>query len=90
MARAARTEGRESGTGQDTLKVCVHVPLRFPPRPAWTWRDIVPSCPAVPHRVAKRAPPTVGSPSLAATLYALGVVPPLVAKVIARNAASAM
>ena len=30
MANAAWTDGRESGTGQDTPKVCVHVPPRRP------------------------------------------------------------
>jgi hypothetical protein len=33
MASPTGTEGRESGTGQDTPKVCVHVPPRFPLRP---------------------------------------------------------
>jgi hypothetical protein len=32
MANAAWTDGRESGTGQDTPKVCVHVPPRRPLR----------------------------------------------------------
>jgi len=34
MAKASGTNGRESGTGQDTHKVCVPVPPRFPLRPA--------------------------------------------------------
>jgi hypothetical protein len=34
MASATGTDGRESGTGQDTPTVCVHVPPRFPLRPA--------------------------------------------------------
>jgi hypothetical protein len=47
MARTTRTNGRESGTGQDTpLGVC---PCPLPATPRGTWRDIVPSCPAVPH-----------------------------------------
>jgi hypothetical protein len=29
MAKADRTNGQESGTGQDTPKVCVRVPLGF-------------------------------------------------------------
>jgi hypothetical protein len=29
MAKARATDGRESGTGQDTPTVCVHVPSRF-------------------------------------------------------------
>ena len=46
MAKAIRTDGRESGTGQDTpLGVC---PCPAPP-PCRTRRDIVPSCPAVTH-----------------------------------------
>ena len=45
MASSPRTGGRESGTGQDThLGVCP-----CPATPRGTWRDIVPSCPAVPH-----------------------------------------
>jgi hypothetical protein len=32
MAKTSGTEGRESGTGQDTHKVCVPVPPRTPPR----------------------------------------------------------
>ena len=34
MAKGSGTNGRESGTGQDTHKVCVPVPPRFPLRPA--------------------------------------------------------
>jgi hypothetical protein len=33
MASDTGTDGRVSGTGQDTPKVCVHVPPRFPLRP---------------------------------------------------------
>jgi hypothetical protein len=41
------TDGRESGTGQDTpLGVCP-CPAPLPATPHGTWRDIVPSCPAV-------------------------------------------
>jgi hypothetical protein len=46
MSSTTRTNGRESGTGQDTpLGVC---PCPAP-MPCVTWRDIVPSCPVVPH-----------------------------------------
>ena len=49
MAKATRTDGRESGTGQDTpLGVCP-CPAPLPTTPCRTWRDIVPSCPAVTH-----------------------------------------
>jgi hypothetical protein len=34
MAKGGRTNGRESGTGQDRHKVCVPVPLPSPLRPA--------------------------------------------------------
>jgi hypothetical protein len=34
MAKNSRANGRESGTGQDTHKVCVPVPLPSPLRPA--------------------------------------------------------
>jgi hypothetical protein len=33
MSKTTGTNGRESGTGQDTPKVCVHVPPRIPLRP---------------------------------------------------------
>jgi Fe-S-cluster containining protein len=47
MSSTTRTNGRESGTGQDTpLGVC---PCPAP-TPCGTWRDIVRSCPAVPQR----------------------------------------
>ena len=54
------TEGRESGTGQDTpLGVCP-CPAPLPATPCGTWHDIVPSCPAVTPWVsglkAKRQP----------------------------------
>jgi hypothetical protein len=32
--------GRESGTGQDTLKWCVHVPPRFPATPSGHGRTL--------------------------------------------------
>ena len=49
MAKATRPDGRESGTGQDTpLGVCP-CPAPHLATPCGTWRDIVPSCPAVPH-----------------------------------------
>ena len=49
MSRATRTNGRESGTGQDTpLGVCP-CPAPLLATPCGTWRDIVPSCPAVTH-----------------------------------------
>jgi hypothetical protein len=57
MASHSRTGGRGSGTGQDTPKVCVHVPPQLPATPVGTWRDIVPSGPAVPHWVAWTAHP---------------------------------
>jgi hypothetical protein len=34
MASATGTDRRQSGTGQDTPKVCVHVPPRTPLRPS--------------------------------------------------------
>jgi hypothetical protein len=47
MSSTARTNGRESGTGQDTpLGVC---PCPAP-TPCVTWRDNVPSSPAVTQR----------------------------------------
>jgi hypothetical protein len=47
MAKARATDGRESGTGQDTpLGVCP-CPAPLPATPCRTWRDIVPSRPAV-------------------------------------------
>ena len=49
MAKPTSTNGRESGTGQDTpLGVCP-CPAPLPATPCGTWRDIVPSCPAVTH-----------------------------------------
>jgi hypothetical protein len=49
VSRATRTNGRESGTGQDTpLGVCP-CPAPRSAMPHGTWRDIVPSCPAVTH-----------------------------------------
>jgi hypothetical protein len=49
MPKTARTNGRESGTGQDTpLGVCP-CPAPCSATPCRTWRDIVPSCPAVTH-----------------------------------------
>jgi hypothetical protein len=37
MASTTGTDGRESGTGQDTPKVCVHVPPRPQLRPVGHW-----------------------------------------------------
>jgi hypothetical protein len=49
MPKAISTDGRESGTGQDTpLGVCP-CPAPRSATPFRTWRDIVPSCPIVPH-----------------------------------------
>ena len=49
MSSTTRTNGRESGTGQDTpLGVCP-CPAPLAATPCRTWRDIVPSCPAVTH-----------------------------------------
>jgi hypothetical protein len=50
MAKGSGPNARESGTGQDTHKMCVPVPPR--PLPCGTRRDIVPSCPVVPRRAA--------------------------------------
>ena len=66
MAKGSGTNGRESGTGQDTHKVCVPVPRVFPATPCGARRDIVPSCPAVPPRAAKRGTSPFGSPIAAA------------------------
>jgi hypothetical protein len=41
--------GKRARAGQDTPKVCVLSRPASPLRPYGTWRDIVPSCPAVPH-----------------------------------------
>jgi hypothetical protein len=47
MSKNTTDNGRESGTGQDTpLGVCP-CPAPLPATPYRTWRDIVPSCPAV-------------------------------------------
>ena len=73
MAKSTRTNGRESGTGQDTpLGVCP-CPAPLPATPCGTWRDIVPSCPAVPPRLRlKERNLTFGRPSRAPVLLALG------------------
>ena len=60
MASSTGTDRRECGTGQDTpLGVCP-CPAPLPATPSGTWRDIVPSCPAVTHWIsgvqAKRQP----------------------------------
>ena len=55
MAKATGEDGRESGTGQDTpLGVCP-CPAPLPATPCGTWRDIVPSCPAVTYRRSWKA-----------------------------------
>ncbi len=54
MASSLRADGHESGTGQDThLGVCPCPALH----PCVTWRDIVPSCPAVPHHFLVESEP---------------------------------
>jgi hypothetical protein len=53
MASSLRTDERESGTGQDTAKGCVHVPPRYLLRLAGhsgTMSRHVPLCPAPPPR----------------------------------------
>ena len=51
MSTTTRTSGRESGTGQDTpLGVCP-CPAPHAATPYGTWRDVVPSCPVVTHRL---------------------------------------
>jgi AAA domain/Bifunctional DNA primase/polymerase, N-terminal len=63
MANATRTDGRVSGTGQDTPTVCVHVPPRFPLRPSGQCGTM--SCPVPLSRnrtsgVARRSCPLFG------------------------------
>ena len=63
MASATRTDGRESGTGQDTPKVCVHVPPRFPLRLAGHGGTL--SRPVPLSRMGHPGWPAVGAPRLA-------------------------
>jgi hypothetical protein len=53
MANATGTDGRESGTGQDTPKVCVHVPPRCPLRRAGDGGTL--SCPVPLSRIGHSA-----------------------------------
>jgi hypothetical protein len=73
MAKTAGTNGRVSGTGQDTpLGVCP-CPAPPPATPCRTWRDIVPSCPVVPHWVfveSEAATPSFWFPTLRASRFA--------------------
>ena len=80
-AKAIRTNGRESGTGQDTpLGVCP-CPAPRSATPFRTCRDIVPSCPAVTHWLFMESKTTAamlfGPHAVGAcrrTLLALGVL----------------
>jgi hypothetical protein len=63
MAKATGTNGRDSGTGQDTpLGVCP-CPAPVPATPCRTWRDIVTSCPVVPQ------PPLIESKAAATRFF---------------------
>jgi hypothetical protein len=52
MAKATGADGRQSGTGQDTPLGLCPCPAPLPPTPCGTWRDIVPSRPAVTYRLS--------------------------------------
>jgi hypothetical protein len=69
MAKGRRTNGRESGTGQDTHKVCVPVPLPFPLRPAGQGGTLSRPVPLSRTWWLEGQPPPLARPSLAAPLY---------------------
>jgi hypothetical protein len=62
MASSTGTDGRESGTGQDTPTVCVHVPPRLPLRPAGQGGTL--SRPVPLSRIEYSVWPALGAPRL--------------------------
>jgi hypothetical protein len=63
MANAAGPDGRESGTGQDTPTVCVHVPPRFSLRRAGHGGTL--SRPVRMSRIGYPTWPALGAPRFA-------------------------